>query len=81
MKYVVFVDRCVSLCLRTEKPQDSKLNHTDHILDFIHILLLEVDFRNTLFAQQPLLLKIKLNFPASKEELSVFVFYDSVRPH
>lgn len=52
----------------------------DHNLDFIHILILEVDFRNTLFAQQPFLLETKLNFPASKEQLSVFVFYNSVWP-
>lgn len=77
MKHVVLVDRYVSLCLRTEKPQDSKLNF---ILDFIYILILEVDFRNKLFAQQPFFLEIELNFPASKDGFSVFVcaLYDRV---
>lgn len=50
----------------------------DQILDFIHILIFEVDFRNTLFAQQTFLLEIKLNLPASK--LYKFVFYNSVWP-
>lgn len=62
-----------SLCLRTERPQSSKLWIFDHILDFVRILRVEEDVRNTFFAQQLFLLGIKLNFPASKERLSVSV--------